>query len=166
MLSFTFQYGSIWRRLAAMVVDTVVLIIIGAVLFDPIVSLLGIHALHETSHRVPFAIDIVRAYGAWLVALIAAAWLYFAIMESSRMQGTLGKRITGLMVFTTDEARLSFREASIRFWAKLLSILTGFFGFFLAIYGTERRALHDRIAGTVVLQSKVINASGSVLSGN
>jgi len=136
-----------------MTIDCAVLAIIGAVLLDPIITLLGFSALHEMSHRVPFSVDIIRAYGAWAVAMLFAAWLYFAILESSRMQATLGKRLMGLLVFTTDEARLSFREASVRFWAKVLSIMTGFFGFFLALTGTKRRTLHDRIAGTMVLQS-------------
>jgi len=154
MLSFTFQYGSIWRRAAALMIDMVVLAILGAVIFQPIPSVLGITALHEMSHRVPFSIDIIRAYGAWAVALLIAAWLYFAIMESSRMQATLGKRLMGLLVFRADEARLSFREASVRFWAKVLSVMTGFIGFFLAMVSNKRRTLHDRIAGTVVLQAR------------
>lgn len=153
MVSFTFQYGSIWRRACALMIDMVVLAIIGTVFFDPIITLLGFSALHEMSHRVPFSVDIIRGYGAWAVAMLFAAWLYFAIMESSRMQATLGKRLMGLLVFTSDEARLSFREASIRFWAKVLSVMTCFLGFFLALTGTKRRTLHDRIAGTMVLQA-------------
>ncbi|HET6401665.1 MAG TPA: RDD family protein [Candidatus Kapabacteria bacterium] len=154
MLSFTFQYGSIWRRAAAMAIDLVVLAVIGAVMFEPISDVLGITALHETAHHVPFSIDIIRAYGAWAVSMFFVSWLYFAIMESSRKQGTIGKRLMGLMVFRSDEARLSFREASIRFWAKVLSVMTGFLGFFLALAGNKRRTLHDRIAGTMVLQAR------------
>ncbi|HEX5315773.1 MAG TPA: RDD family protein [Candidatus Kapabacteria bacterium] len=156
MLSFTFQYGSFWRRAAALVIDMVVLAIIGAVIFEPIPSVLGLTALHEMSHRVPFSIDIIRAYGAWAVAMLIAAWLYFSIMESSRMQATLGKRMMGLLVFRADEARLSFREASIRFWAKVLSVMTGFIGFFLALASSKHRTLHDRIAHTVVLQPRSV----------
>jgi uncharacterized RDD family membrane protein YckC len=162
MLSFTFQYGSIWRRAAALAIDILVLVIIGVVIFEPILSFLGVSALKETSHHVPFSIDIIRAYGVGVAAMLFASWLYFAIMESSRMQATLGKRVVGLMVFTSDEARLSFREASLRFWAKVLSIMTGFFGFFLAIAGNKRRTLHDRIAGTIVVQArpeKVVQAT-------
>lgn len=153
MLSFTFQYASIWRRGNALILDIIVLGIIGAIIFDSVVTILGLSALHEMSHRVPFSIDIIRAYGAWAATMLFVLWLYFAIMESSRMQATLGKRLLGLLVFTTDEAPLSFRKASIRFWAKVFSILTGFFGFFLAFSDSQRRALHDCIAGTLVLQA-------------
>ncbi len=154
MLSFTFQYGSIWRRAIALVVDIVVLLIIGVVISDPILTILGRSALNEAALHVPFSVDILRGYGVWAAAMLAAAWLYFSIMESSRMQATLGKRLMGLMVFRYDEARLSFSEASLRFWAKMLSVLAGFSGFFLAMTNRNRRTLHDRIAGTIVVQAR------------
>jgi len=158
MLSFTFEYGSFWRRAAALATDVVILAVVGVVLFDPIVTILGVSALHETSHHVPFSIDIIRGYGAWAVVMLLTSWLYFALMESSRMQATLGKRLMGLLVFRADEGRLNFREASVRFWAKLLSVMTCFFGFFLALASQKHRTLHDRIAGTVVLQPRAEGA--------
>src|SRR5581483_10545849 len=151
MLSFTFQYASVGRRVAALAIDVALLMLVAALLFEPVLEVLGLRAASEALHRVPFSVDIVRAYGAELVLLILAAWLYFSKMESSRFQATVGKRIMGLMVFTRDESRLTFRQASRRFWAKVLSVMTCFFGFFLAIGDVKHRALHDRIAASVVL---------------
>ena len=88
-----------------------------------------------------------------MVTLIAA-WLYFALQESSRWRATIGKRCLGLCVLTLDEDRLSFGEASIRYWTKVLSIFTLGSGFFMALFDAEHRTLHDKLAGSCVLQSR------------
>ena len=154
MLSFTFQYGSFWRRAAALVIDLVVIAVIAIIFLDPTLTFLGLHAANAAPHRAPESVEILRGYGAWAAATIAAAWIYFSLMESSRMQATLGKRIMGLMVFTRQEERLTFREASFRFWAKALSVMTGFLGFFSALRDKKHRALHDRIVGSIVVQPR------------
>ncbi len=154
MLSFAFQYGSVWRRLLALVIDLAVLAAIGVSLFDPVAMALGHDALKQASIRIPFSVMILRGYGVWAVTMLIIAWLYFSLAESSRKQATLGKRAMGLMVFTRTEARLSFGRASIRFWVKALSILTGFLGFFVAIPDSKSRMLHDRAAHSIVLQAR------------
>src|ERR1051326_3727912 len=126
MLSFTFQYASLWRRIVAGAIDFVASAAIGAILLLCVFSVLGLRLAHEPLQHAPASVLIVRTYGVWLAFSLGAAWLYFAFMESSRGQATIGKRIMGLMVFTKDEGRLTFREASLRFWAKLLAALPAF----------------------------------------
>ena len=154
MLSFTFQYASILRRAIALAIDLVILAVVGVFLLDPVSLALGHESLKQASIDVPFSIVILRGYGIWFIAVLSCAWLYFSVMESSRSRGTVGKLVVGLLVVTREEKQLSFGKASLRFWIKLLSVFTGFVGFFIAILDPRSRTLHDRVAGSLVLEGK------------
>jgi type IV pilus assembly protein PilA len=86
---------------------------------------------------------------------LAMAWLYKAGMECSPKQGTLGKLALGVKVVSLDGERISFGRASGRFFAFLLSGVTFYIGFLIAAFSKRRQALHDMIAGTLVVRSKV-----------
>lgn len=154
MLSFTFQYGSLWRRFIAIIIDLAIVAIIGGFLFDPVAIVLGHDALKQANVHAPFSVVIVRDYSIWAIATVIVAWLYFAIMESSSGQATFGKRMMGLLVVNRDEGRLSFGKASIRFWIKALSIFTAFVGYFIAFFDSKSRMMHDRVAGSLVLEAQ------------
>jgi uncharacterized RDD family membrane protein YckC len=80
------------------------------------------------------------------------AWIYSAVAESSARQGTLGKMAVGIRVTDLQGRRLTLGRASGRFAAKLLSGLTLGLGFLPAAFGERHQALHDRVAGTLVLR--------------
>ena len=84
--------------------------------------------------------------------LIAAGWLYEGLMISSSWQATIGKRILGLRV--TDDAgnRIAFGCATARHFSKILSAMIFYIGFIMAAFTDRKKALHDMIAGTLVLQ--------------
>jgi uncharacterized RDD family membrane protein YckC len=154
MLSFTFQYASFWRRAIALAIDAVLLGLVSGILLDPFMSWLGLREASEALKRAPLSVAIVRAYGAWALSTILVAWIYFALQESSTSQATIGKRLMGLKVFTSEEDRLTFRAASIRFWARLLSVMTAGIGFLMALFDAKHRALHDVLAGTRVIEPR------------
>jgi uncharacterized RDD family membrane protein YckC len=83
---------------------------------------------------------------------IALGWLYFALMESSPMQGTLGKSVAGLAVTDDELRRIGFRQASGRYLAKALSALMFGVGFFMIRWTDRRKGLHDLLACTVVVR--------------
>ena len=84
---------------------------------------------------------------------IVATWLYFALMESSARQGTLGKMALGLFVTDLEGRRVSFGRATGRFFAKIITGLIPFFiGYIMAGFTAEEQALHDMIAGCLVLK--------------
>lgn len=55
-----------------------------------------------------------------IVILTAPVLLYFALLESSQLKGTLGKRAVGVSVVRVDGARLSIGRALLRNALKLL----------------------------------------------
>lgn len=91
---------------------------------------------------------------AWFYGGLATIeWLYRAGFESSALQGTLGKRIFGLIVVDGRGRRISFGHATLRHFCKLLSWLSIGFGFMLILFNDRRQGLHDQLAGTYVLRS-------------
>jgi uncharacterized RDD family membrane protein YckC len=60
----------------------------------------------------------------------------------------------GLKVITPDGNRISVGRGIGRYFALLLDSLTLGIGFFMAGWDSEKRALHDRIAGTRVIRTR------------
>lgn len=81
-------------------------------------------------------------------------WLYFALMESSERGATLGKMALGLRVVTSDGQRLSFLNATGRYFAKIISAIILFIGFIMIGFTDRKRGLHDMIAGTLVIKAR------------
>src|SRR6476469_9687364 len=146
MLSFTFLYASFWRRLAAFLIDVVLLSLVSGILFQPFLDFLGFREMSEPGKAMPFSLVVIRTYGLWALLTLIGSWLYFALQESSVHQATIGKRIRGIMVFTDQEERISFRVASLRFWSKFISLSIALLGFIMAAFDPKRRALHDIFA--------------------
>jgi uncharacterized RDD family membrane protein YckC len=80
-------------------------------------------------------------------------WLYFAGMESSSRRATLGKRVMEMQVVTEENDQLSFVQASIRYFSKILSALILFIGYFMMLFSDRKQTLHDQIAKTMVVKA-------------
>jgi uncharacterized RDD family membrane protein YckC len=87
------------------------------------------------------------------VSFPVVIWLYFAGLESSSKQATLGKMALRLAVTDLNGGQLSFGRASVRFWAKILSALPLGIGFLMTLVGEKKQGLHDVIAGSVVVRT-------------
>ncbi|MBC7910692.1 MAG: RDD family protein [Pyrinomonadaceae bacterium] len=89
----------------------------------------------------------------WMIA-VAVTLLNFVALAGLRGQ-TLGKWATGLRIVRLDGKPLTFLSSLLRHIIGYpLSLLTLGLGFFLAVFNTQGRALHDIIAGTVVVLDK------------
>ena len=78
--------------------------------------------------------------------------MYRTIMESSKVQGTLGKLVVGIIVTDMNYRRISFGRANGRFWSSLLTFETLGIGFIIAAFTKKRQAMHDFIAQTLVIK--------------
>lgn len=149
-------YAGFWRRCAAMILDSIVLQI--ATL--PLVLVVfgsggpGFEVLRDDD--LPSA-EVMALLGQLLQrqALLGLVhWLYFALLESSPRQATLGKMALGLRVADVAGRRLSFLRATGRFAAKMLSGLTLLIGYLVMLFTERRQTLHDLVAGTVVVRGE------------
>jgi len=76
--------------------------------------------------------------------------IYFSVMESSRHQATIGKRMLGIKVTNAKGEPIKLPQSIGRYCAASLSWITLNLGHALAAWTPERRALHDYIASTRV----------------
>ena len=83
---------------------------------------------------------------------LTALWLYNTLFECSSMQGTLGKALLGIKVTDSRGDRLGFLKASLRCLCKVVVSPLSIVGLFMPLFTKKRQALHDILAGTVVVQ--------------
>lgn len=131
-----------WRRCAAIVLDGVVVGVIGWV-----VSAVGMMMFANGGN----ASAIVAGSFGMSLLMVIVDWLYFALQESSAAQATLGKRAMGIKVTDDYGRRIGFGRASGRFFGKIISGLIFYVGFMLAGWTARKQALHDMLAGTMVV---------------
>ena len=93
-----------------------------------------------------------------LLVFAALGAIYHAWFEASPRQATPGQRALGLRVVDTAGARVDRGRALLRHAAGALSWLTLNIGHALVLLRPDRRALHDLVAGTVVVQGAAARA--------
>ena len=130
------QYAGFWRRFLAFLIDGIILATVDYFLGRA----MGLDPTDFHQDR--------TAYDA-LTTLIH--WLYFAGMESSSLSATLGKLALGITVGDLNGNRISFLRATGRHFAKIISGLLCFIGYIMAGFTAKKQALHDMIAGCLVL---------------
>ncbi|MBC7126339.1 MAG: RDD family protein [Bacteroidales bacterium] len=150
------KYAGFWWRFLAFILDAIIIGVIQWIIVIPVLALIGFSAASAASNGMneTEAIGMVGAIvGTAMInylALIVLMWLYFAIMESSKFQGTVGKIAIGLVVTDMEGNRISFARATGRYFGKILSHLIFMIGFILAGFTQKKQALHDMLAGTLV----------------
>ena len=126
--------------------------IIGSIL-SGVFALLGINAGATTTPSGGPGLPAAAAAISWSIGIVIR-WLYFALMESSGGQATLGKMAVGIVVTDTDGKRITFAKATGRFFGKFLSAAILLVGFIMAGFTDRKQALHDYLAGTLVVVGK------------
>lgn len=147
------QYAGFWLRFVAFIIDAIVLGVVGALITLPFVASMGFGGFMRGR---PMSPDELMPFFAnlWRVALIRIVlnWLYYAFLESSSWQGTLGKKALGLEVTDMEGRRISFARASGRFFGKFISVMILLIGFIMAGFTARKQALHDILAGCLVIR--------------
>ncbi len=145
-----YPYAGFWKRAIAYFIDSLVLFIPQITVWVGCIFLVFRTHLHGGDS---FPTQLYEQTFTQLTVLLNTVmwWLYFAWMESSSYQGTLGKIIMGIKVVDKDGNRLSFGHASCRFLGKYLSGLTMCVGFLMAGATRKKQALHDKTASTYVV---------------
>jgi uncharacterized RDD family membrane protein YckC len=140
-------YAGFWLRFAAYLIDTVIMLLV----FVPLGALLGVILARSGNQDFELLVAAPMRVGS-----ILAGWLYGSLLESSSWQGTIGKRVVGLRVTDLSGNRISFAKATGRHFGKILSSLICLVGFIMAAFTEKRQALHDMLAGTLVLSGPAI----------
>ncbi len=149
-------YAGFWKRFAAYLIDSIVIGIVAMIILLPFFIMMGFGIVmsatsDDAEQVIPAVIGAIVGY--LMLGLLAAIgqWLYFALMESSKHQGTLGKMALGIRVTDLAGNRITFGRATGRYFAKIISGLTMGVGYVLAAFTEKKQALHDMIAGCLVV---------------
>jgi uncharacterized RDD family membrane protein YckC len=148
--SASVQYADFGSRVSAFLYDrgTIWVLYFGWVITLCIIFYFALPATRDTD-----AAQIVL-FALALGGLLVFEWIYFAWMECSEAQGALGKQRYGLVVTDLRGRRISFWRASVRSIARIPAAvpLVGIIWSIPMFLTPRKQALHDLIAGTVVLR--------------
>ena len=125
-------YAGFWLRFVAFIIDTIIAGVVSAV----ILSVVG---------------DGEGGVVAGTVNLFGN-WLYHALMEASRYQGTVGKLVLGLIVTDEQYRPISFWRATGRYFGMIVSAIILGIGYLMAAFTARKQCLHDKMAGTLVVK--------------
>jgi uncharacterized RDD family membrane protein YckC len=133
-------YAGFWRRGAALLIDSLVLIV----------------------PNVAVTLALSGVWSRFLAQLVVTA-LYTTLMHASARQATLGKIAFGIKVTDNAGQRIGYGRALSRYFAAWLSVLTLGIGYILAALTARREALHDMLCRTYVVNAKA--SAGDIGAG-
>ncbi|MEX0772058.1 MAG: RDD family protein [Balneolales bacterium] len=131
-----FTYAGFWKRLAALIVDYLIIILVYVIVIIITAGYSG---------------EVGRQYDMFYMIFV---WLYYALLESSEVRATLGKRALNLIVTDLEGNRISFLRATGRYFGKILSAFIFMIGFLMAGFTQRKQALHDILASCLVLYDR------------
>jgi uncharacterized RDD family membrane protein YckC len=156
------DYAGFWKRVAAYVIDWIVMLIPNML----IMKAMGGTAAEATMKQAMLAAPgdphvMLAAYSQYYSTMIVPVlittvmvWLYFALLESSPWQATLGKLALSIRVTDLEGHRISFPRALGRYPAKVLAFLIAFIGVLMVAWTARKQGLHDKICSTLVLNGR------------
>lgn len=126
----------------------------GAIIIDGLILSMGNWLIDRVALEF-----VANVLGSWERAGITLAllelvigWLYFVLLETSQKQATLGKMLVEIKVSDINGNRLGFGQATGRYFSKMISMIILGVGFLFPLWTPRKQALHDIIAGTLVLR--------------
>jgi len=141
------RYAGFWIRFCAKFVDGLIL---AAVCFIPMMVVMAMIGGFANQGDKPSAmatvVPILFQLGYYVV--FAAYSIFFV----GKYGATPGKMACKLKVVDASGASIGYGRATGRFFAEILSGLICYIGYLMVIFDPEKRALHDRICNTRVIQ--------------
>jgi uncharacterized RDD family membrane protein YckC len=142
------KYAGFWRRFGAWVVDTIIVVIVTVAAGMGLGFIIGalMASANAQGRDIYTAGQLVGNILGFLIP-----WFYFAFFESSTKRATPGKMALGIEVVSDRGEQISFGRATGRYFGKIVSALILYFGFFMAGWTERKQALHDMMAGCLVV---------------
>ncbi len=128
--TLSIRYAGFWNRFVAAVRD--------GILFSLAYQVIERFFTGRVNPTDPFTTTIFE-----FLAGVIIPWLYGALMESSKLQATIGKRLIGICVTDFEGNRISFLRATGRHFGKYVSGFILGIGFLMAAFAAEKQALRD-----------------------
>ena len=149
-------YAGFWKRFGAAIIDGIIVSVPLVILFIAITVCFFLSAggPEAFANNSDLALEMrFRQWMAlWNLSVLLLPCLYFAWMESSRHQATLGKLILKIKVVNANGERLGFWHAFGRNVGKIISGWILNIGYFMAGATRKKQALHDKMANAYVVE--------------
>lgn len=142
----TIRFGGFWIRFLARLVDGLILSIANALLMIPFGALTMLEPTDQASPL--FAIGYCV-----LVLLQLAVGLSYSVGFVGAKGATPGKMLLKLKIVTPSGGKVSYARALGRELSTYLSAIVLMIGYIMAAFDDEKRALHDHVASTRVIQT-------------
>lgn len=126
------QYAGFWIRTGAYIIDAIIISAVGLFIGFLFGDFSGTTSAFST------VLQLIIGVG------------YFALMECSEYQATLGKMAVGIRVGDENGDRISFANAMGRYFAKIISALLLCVGFMMVGWDDKKQGMHDKLASTFV----------------
>jgi len=143
-------YAGFWRRLAAHLVDYllvgIVAQIVGVIIVAAVTVMMGI----KPSQGTPSGGEMLIFSLSFLVGIALNA-VYYAWFHSSNRAATPGKMLVGIKVVRPDGECISFLRGIGRFFATYISAMLLYIGYIMAAFTDHKQALHDMMCDTWVV---------------
>lgn len=141
------KYANLWMRCFAFCIDVMIVAVVWILLLA-----LG----RPLAANIPEeGILHLLAFLDSMVVMLSIPILYGALLESSRLQGSLGKLALHIRVAGENGERLSLERAVLRNLVKITLLLPPLTVTFFAIGADRRRrGIHDRVAHSAVLKGR------------
>ena len=142
----TATYAGFWLRFVAAIADGLLLMIINLPIGFCIGFgwSLGMGSSPESRASMFLVVRLVS---------VLISWLYFALQESGPQQATPGKSMLGIQVTDLNGQRITFARATGRHFGKIISAMILLIGYIMAGFTERKQALHDIMAGCLVIKS-------------
>lgn len=144
------SYAGFWKRFAAILIDTVVVMVVGGV----VGFILGLAMVGMADDVANINMESKPLEAFYNLIGVLIGWVYFAAMESSAYQATLGKLALGIRVTDAEGNQISFARASGRHFAKILSALILMAGYLMVAFTQKKQGLHDMMANVIVVNKR------------
>ena len=157
-----YNYAGFWLRLVAAVIDAIIMTLITLIPAFLVGYMIGVNmAGTAPSYEIEATAEAVGNLMGFVVG-----WLYYTLMESSKYQATLGKKLLGLRVVDLDGNRIGFGKANGRYFGKLLSLFTLLIGHLMMGWTKRKQSLYDKMAGCLVVRNSSPSLSVTEVSAN
>jgi uncharacterized RDD family membrane protein YckC len=154
------NYAGFWRRLAAVLIDSIIIGSVQWIAIMPLLAILGIGVASnmesmesmDEAQSMAMAGSMMAMGVTFQIVFFVIQTLYFALLESSSKQATIGKMVLGIIVTDLNGNKLDFAKALVRNLCRIISSAILFIGYIMAAFTEKKQALHDIIANTLVVK--------------
>ncbi len=146
-LSSNFETANLWRRLAAIIYDSIVIIAIWIVVGFIVLSAFGIEQVQVVENDKVLLDPLYRS--TLFSSMLLSAYLFFAWFWTHSGQ-TLGMQAWKIRVQNKNGSAITYKQSLIRCVLAPLSFSLLGLGYFYMFVNPEKQSLHDKFSDSII----------------